>query len=54
MTHTIQAVFIEDLGSMHGTFVNECRIEANRALKLAVGDSIRFGAEVSRGPGMSI
>ena len=50
---TTQAVFVEDVGSMHGTFVNERRCRIREKQMLAIGDTIRFGTDVSRGPGMS-
>jgi pSer/pThr/pTyr-binding forkhead associated (FHA) protein len=35
-------VFIEDLASTNGTFVNDLRLEAHVKLKLSVGDRVRF------------
>lgn len=49
----MNAVFIEDAGSMHGTFVNEHKVGPREKEMLANGDQLRFGADVSRGPGMS-
>ncbi|KAJ3301121.1 Kanadaptin [Kappamyces sp. JEL0829] len=39
-----QAVFIYDLASAHGTFVNKSQIEPHKYIRLAIGDTIRFGA----------
>ena len=36
------AVFVEDLGSSNGTFINDRRIEANKPLLLHGGDRLRF------------
>jgi len=36
------AVFVEDLGSSNGTFINDRRIEANKPLQLHSGDRLRF------------
>ena len=33
---------IQDLNTAHGTYVNDCRVQ-NAAVRLAPGDSIRFG-----------
>ena len=33
---------VQDLNSVHGTYVNECRVQ-NAAVRLASGDIIRFG-----------
>ncbi|TKA74889.1 hypothetical protein B0A49_06080 [Cryomyces minteri] len=44
-------VSIKDLGSMHGTFVNECKIAKNVDVYLHDGDSLKFGINVVRGDG---
>lgn len=36
-------VFVYDLGSAHGTFVNKKRVEKRKWIKLKVGDFMRFG-----------
>jgi len=38
-------VFVEDLGSTNGTFVNGRRLHANNKLKLNAGDRLRFDIE---------
>jgi pSer/pThr/pTyr-binding forkhead associated (FHA) protein len=35
-------VFVEDLGSSNGTFINDKRIEANKSVQLHAGDRLRF------------
>ena len=45
-------VYIEDLGSMHGTYLNGVRITSHQRTTLSSCDTLRFGAEVSRGQGM--
>jgi pSer/pThr/pTyr-binding forkhead associated (FHA) protein len=35
-------VFVEDLGSANGTFINDTRIEANKPRQLHTGDRLRF------------
>ncbi|KAK5019178.1 hypothetical protein BJ546DRAFT_1062741 [Cryomyces antarcticus] len=44
-------VSIKDLGSMHGTFVNEQKIAKNVDVYLYDGDSLKFGINVVRGEG---
>jgi pSer/pThr/pTyr-binding forkhead associated (FHA) protein len=39
------AVFVEDLGSANGTFVNDRRIDANAKLQVKPGDRLRFDTE---------
>ena len=39
------AVFVEDLGSANGTFVNDKRIDANTKVQLKAGDRLRFDVE---------
>ena len=41
--------FVKDLGSEHGTFLNDRRLEAYSAVQLHPGDVLRFGAEGERG-----
>src|SRR5580658_7782855 len=36
------AVFVEDLGSSNGTFINDKRIEAKQPVQLRAGDRLRF------------
>lgn len=38
-------VFVEDLGSTNGTFINDRRIDANAKVKLNAGDRLRFDTE---------
>lgn len=44
-------VSITDSHSMHGTFINEHKIEANRPEKLSSGDHIQLGVDVNRDQG---
>lgn len=46
-----QGVYIEDVGSMHGTYVDEERITAHKRHRLYNGELVKFGSEVTRGPG---
>lgn len=39
------AVFVEDLGSANGTFVNDRRIDANAKVQINPGDRLRFDTE---------
>src|SRR6202020_3612402 len=39
------AVFVEDLGSANGTFVNDKRIDANSKVQVKPGDRLRFDIE---------
>jgi FHA domain len=48
-----QCVYIEDVGSMHGTYVDEKRVTAHERHRLYSEDLVKFGNEVTRGPGMS-
>ena len=47
----LQTVHIEDIGSMHGTYVEDRKVVAHTRERLFSGDYIKFGAEVTRGPG---
>jgi len=38
-------VFVEDVGSKNGTFVNESRLTANQKIRLKAGDRLRFDIE---------
>lgn len=40
---------IEDIGSMHGTFLNESEVPKGIAMAISNGDELIFGAEVKRG-----
>ncbi|TAQ91513.1 hypothetical protein B7494_g233 [Chlorociboria aeruginascens] len=42
-------VMIQDIGSMHGTYVNHSRLD-KEPVEVEDGDTIVFGAEVRRGP----
>ena len=50
-TDIFQAVHIEDVGSMHGTYVEDRKLAPHTRERLFSGDYIKFGAEVTRGPG---
>lgn len=39
-------LFLCDLGSVNGTFVNEARIDANQEVALKMGDRIRFASRL--------
>ncbi|KAH7357844.1 hypothetical protein B0T11DRAFT_299019 [Plectosphaerella cucumerina] len=43
-----QAVYIKDLNSRHGTFLNHERLEPNRAYPVAPGDVVKFGTDIQR------
>ncbi|KAK4121441.1 hypothetical protein N657DRAFT_635997 [Parathielavia appendiculata] len=45
----INKIEIKDLGSLHGTFLNEERIPADQGREVNDGDTLRFGAPISRG-----
>ncbi|KAF2496988.1 hypothetical protein BU16DRAFT_560294 [Lophium mytilinum] len=47
-TTGISAVYIRDLGSMHGTAVNKQTLDKNEDMKLKNGDVVQFGADVVR------
>ena len=42
---------IEDVGSMHGTYLDDVKLSKFQPQVVHDGDAIVFGAEVSRGPG---
>jgi FHA domain len=46
-----QSVFIEDVGSMHGTYVGDRRIRSHERHPLHYDNLVKFGNEVTRGPG---
>lgn len=37
-------MFLQDLGSTHGTFLNKKQVQPHAILRLYTGDSLRFGA----------
>ena len=41
-------ITIQDIGSMHGTFVNDLQLERHEPSELSDGDLVVFGAEVKR------
>lgn len=43
-------ITIHDIGSMHGTFVNNNKLATREPTSVSDGDEITFGAEVKRGP----
>ncbi|RDL38094.1 uncharacterized protein BP5553_05527 [Venustampulla echinocandica] len=43
-------VTVRDLGSMHGTFLNDTKVPTEQPAEVEDGDVIAFGAEVRRGP----
>jgi pSer/pThr/pTyr-binding forkhead associated (FHA) protein len=48
---TLQKIFIEDVGSMHGTYVKGVKLQKDQPKLITSGAELLFGAEVSRGPG---
>ena len=46
-----QCVYIEDVGSMHGTYVEDQRVVARERHRLYDEDLVKFGNVVTRGPG---
>ncbi len=46
-----KAVFIEDVGSMHGTYVDDLKVIAHERHPVYDDDIVKFGSEVTRGPG---
>lgn len=45
-----QTITIEDIGSMHGTYLNGVELARHMPSILNNGDIVVFGAEVRRGP----
>jgi hypothetical protein len=48
----LQTVFIRDHGSMHGTLLNETKIQPKKNIPVNNGDILTFGSEVLRGDRM--
>lgn len=46
-------VYIRDSGSMHGTTINERKLEPNTTVRLSHGDLLQFGVDVNRNDGTS-
>ncbi|KAL6859703.1 hypothetical protein J3F83DRAFT_322973 [Trichoderma novae-zelandiae] len=44
-----QRVFIRDVGSLHGTFYNETRLQKHQVQALKDGDVLQFGIPIARG-----
>lgn len=44
-----QRVFLKDIGSLHGTFINNTRLKKLQAQAVKDGDYIQFGIPVDRG-----
>ncbi|OTA05986.1 hypothetical protein A9Z42_0066930 [Trichoderma parareesei] len=44
-----QRVFIKDVGSLHGTFYNETRLQKHQSQALKDGDILQFGIAIARG-----
>lgn len=44
-----QQVFIKDVGSMHGTFINSSILLKNESTPLEDGDLLKFGIPIERG-----
>jgi pSer/pThr/pTyr-binding forkhead associated (FHA) protein len=49
-TNAYQTISIEDIGSMHGTYLNGVELARHVPSILNNGDFVVFGAEVRRGP----
>jgi pSer/pThr/pTyr-binding forkhead associated (FHA) protein len=45
------AVYLTDTGSMHGTKVNNIKLDPNQPHRLCSNDKLSFGGEVQRGMG---
>jgi pSer/pThr/pTyr-binding forkhead associated (FHA) protein len=45
-----QIITIQDIGSMHGTYLNTAELARKSPTVLRDGDTLVFGAEVRRGP----
>jgi pSer/pThr/pTyr-binding forkhead associated (FHA) protein len=45
-----QTITIQDIGSMHGTYLNTAELARKQPTVLRDGDNLVFGAEVRRGP----
>jgi len=41
---------IEDIGSMHGTYLNDVQLSSKNSTAIGNEDEVKFGAEVRRGP----
>jgi len=46
----INIVTVHDIGSMHGTYINNKQLSVRDPTRISDGDEITFGAEVKRGP----
>jgi len=49
ITNILQGLQIQDIGSMHGTYLNNHRLGKDEPRDLADGDILILGAEVKRG-----
>ena len=47
---TLQRLRLKDVGSLHGTFLNESdqRLEKDHQVEIKDGDTIRFGVDIMR------
>jgi len=45
----IQTITIQDIGSMHGTYLNDFELPRKAVMVIDDGDTLVFGAEVRRG-----
>jgi len=48
------AVFLEDTGSSHGTFVNGTQVMPNSKREIQTGDEVRFGVSINRSDGCKL
>jgi pSer/pThr/pTyr-binding forkhead associated (FHA) protein len=46
----LQNITIQDIGSMHGTYLNGAQLPRETPMPIGDGDIVVFGAEVRRGP----
>ena len=49
LINLLQTINIEDIGSMHGTYLNNYQLKTKEARGLIDGDVLVFGTEVKRG-----
>ena len=49
ITNILQGLQIQDIGSMHGTYLKNYRLAKDEPRELSDGDVLTLGAEVKRG-----
>lgn len=45
----MQTVTVVDIGSLHGTYLNDQRVAKHHAKQLHAGDTLRFGVSIQKG-----